>query len=154
MEEENRNNKKQLKTPMIEDQDGINISYDKEEIKTYYPNLMSEISNKKKIIKIKSVEMKIEEKNNNQQNSLPKELINPRAIDFIRRCTKNEEAIEILDYLLKRNELKVEEYNLYKEKIMKKEGLKKLINESGGFKRQGYYFRKYYKEKKLKITKN
>ena len=70
-------------------------------------------------------------------------MINPEAIDFLRRCHNNKEAFEILDYLLKRKELTLQDYNSYKKQIMQNGGLKKLIDESGGFKRLGYYERKF-----------
>ena len=73
-------------------------------------------------------------------------MINPGAIDFLRRCTQKEEAFEILDYLLKRNEITQQDYHKYKTIISQKGGLKRLINEFGGLKRPGYYMRKYYKK--------
>jgi hypothetical protein len=58
-----------------------------------------------------------------------------------------------LNYLLKRNELSEENYKIFKKKINKSSGLEKLIRESGGFKRPGYYMRKYYYSKTQKNDK-
>ena len=97
---------------------------------------------------VKQSEVKIgsEEFENLQKNCVPLEIINPGAIDFIRRCTKNEEAIEILDYLLKRNEISSDDYNKLKNEIMKDGGLRNLIEKYGGPKNSGYYIDKYYKK--------
>ena len=138
--------------PEIKDKNGLNIAYDKEEIKKFLPHLMEEIVDKKKSIKIDSFKTQIEndseEFKNTQKNYIPSELINPGALDFIRRCTKNEEAIEILDYLLKRNEISYEEYDKLKNEIMMDGGLKNLIERCGGPKNPGYYIDKYYKNNK------
>ena len=79
-------------------------------------------------------------------NLIPKELVNPGVIDFIRRCKNKEEAIEILDFCLKREEIGRNEYEKYKSIIMQKGGLDKIIKESGGRKNPGYYERNYYKK--------
>ncbi|MFX1392753.1 MAG: DUF2095 family protein [Promethearchaeota archaeon] len=159
--ENNKKDDEVFQKAKIKKKDGVGVAYDKNEFKKLYPNLMTEISNKQQSIKIDSVkidEQNNEERNQNQYKCLPNELINPGAIDFIRRCTKNEEAFEILDYLLKREELSLEEYNFYKKQIMKEGGLKKLIEKSGGPKLPGYYIEKYYKkeinDQKLKSKKN
>ncbi|TFG02847.1 MAG: DUF2095 domain-containing protein, partial [Promethearchaeota archaeon] len=154
--------KKPFKKAKIEKDDGLNISYDKKELEKYLPHVMSEISKKEKKIKIDSVQYKIEQKIKNEKEELstplPNELINPGAIDFIRRCTNKKEAIEILDFLLKRKEVSTDEYKKLKNIILQKGGLKKLIDESGGLKRPGYYERKYYKKEfehqKFKGRKN
>ncbi|MHA1488611.1 MAG: DUF2095 family protein [Promethearchaeota archaeon] len=141
--------KADIKKLVINEKDGMHITYDNEEINKYYPHLLSEITNKDKFIKIDSVEIKNENERfnddpiQNKRNDPPKELINPGAIDFLRKCHTNKEAFEILDYLLKRKELTLQDYNSYKKQIMQDGGLKKLIEESGGFKRIGYYERKF-----------
>lgn len=148
MTENNKEDKKSFKKAKIEEKKGLNVAYDKNELSEFFPHLMKEISNKNQSMKINSVNYKIELKNEekNQNEYIPNELINPGAIDFIRRCTKNEEAFEMLDYLLKRSKLTLEEYNMYKKQIMKEGGLKELIEKSGGPKSPGYYIKKYYKK--------
>jgi len=153
MEKKNTDEKKDFETPKIEDKDGLNIAYDPEELKKFYPHLIYEISDKKQSVNIESVEMKVEKveeaKQEIQKNSIPNELVNPGAIDFIRRCKKKEEAIEIIDYLLKRKEITPEEGEMFKKQISEEGGLKKLIDESGGLKKPGYYLDKYYKKNYL-----
>ena len=110
--------KKPFKKARIKDNNGLKISYDKIELDEYLPHLMSEVSESKKSLKIDSVNFKIEQEFEEliqtSNNYYPEELYNPKAIDFIRRCTNDEEAIEILDYLLGRKELSKEEYKLIK----------------------------------------
>ena len=131
-------------------QNGLNISYDKKELEEYLPHLIDEISDKKKILRMDLVNFEIEEKEDEMdqinRSSILKELINPGVIDFIRRCVTKDEAIEILEYCLKKKELGLKEYEKYKNQIMQKGGLKKLIEESGGLKHPGYYEKKYYKK--------
>jgi hypothetical protein len=142
--------KKGLKSAEIKENNGIEILYNKDELNKDFPHLINEIASKKKSIKIDSVET--EKPHINKQditelnNSIPKELCNPEALDFIRRCTKTEQAFDILDYLLKRNEITHKEYNNYKKIISQKGGLERLIEESGGLKEPGYYMKKYYKK--------
>jgi len=135
----------------IQQEDRINVEYDKEKLYSKFPHLMSEVSNKKQSIKIESITNEIEKVGNEiipiKDTNLPNELINPGAIDFLRRCTTNEEAFEIIDYLLQRKELTQQEYDEFHDQIVQEGGLKKLIEESGGFKKEGYYERKYYKKK-------
>ena len=151
MEKKQQDKDNALKKPKIIDFDGLKIAYEKSELEKQYPNLMSEISNKKKTIKIDSVEFNIESKskptNLTKTEDYKEDLNNPGVIDFIRRCTNDDEALEILDYLFKRKEINLEFYKKLKNQIRKKEGLKKLIKECGGPKKPGYYERKYYSKK-------
>ena len=159
MNDKKKEKKSVFKKAKINDKNGLNISYDKKELEKFMPSLISEISKKDKSLKIDSVKYNVEqiEKKSDHiiQSSIPNELINPGAIDFIRRCTTTEEAFEILDYLLRRRELSNQEYKEYKKKISQEGGLHKFIEECGGFKKPGYYERKYYKKEfdKLKFKK-
>ncbi|MFW9879673.1 MAG: DUF2095 family protein [Candidatus Thorarchaeota archaeon] len=149
--EENNKKSKYTKKVKIEESNGLKISYNKDELNRKFPHLIEEISLKKKLVQIDSFKMEVEqdyeEKLQKSNKLYPDELYNPSAIDFLRRCTNNEEAINILDYLLKRNELTKQDYNKFKTIISKEGGLKRLIEESGGLKRPGYYLRKYYNKK-------
>jgi hypothetical protein len=135
----------------IEDSNGLKITYDKDEISNKFPHLIEEITTRKKSLKIESIDMNVEqekEKKSQESNNLyPNELYNPEAIDFLRRCTNNKDAIDILDYLIERKEITLEDYHRLKNIISQEGGLKRLIEESGGLKRPGYYMRKYYKKK-------
>lgn len=133
--ENNRKKKQQEKNPVISNEDGLTISYDKDELVKHFPNLLTEIKGKRKSVKIDSVK--------EYDNTFPRELVNPGAIDFIRRCTSEEEALNILDYLLKRKEISTKKYESLKEEICQENGLQKLINRHGGLKRPGYYERKF-----------
>ncbi|TFF98881.1 MAG: DUF2095 domain-containing protein [Promethearchaeota archaeon] len=149
MEKKSDNNNK-FEKAKINRKKGLNISYDKEEINNFLPHLLEEIKGKKESVKIDAVDYEVEkhgpkgqerEKDNEKQL---KALKNPTAIDFIRRCSTKVEAIEILDYLLKRGEISKKELNSIKKKLKKENGLKDLIEKNGGFKRPGYYMRKFY----------
>ncbi len=146
-EDKNRKSKKKIN---VEDNEGLTLSYNREELDEHFPHLIKELFEKKKSIKIESLDNEIEqifEEEHQRSNELyPNELYNPGAVDFIRRCTTKEEAIKILDYLLKRNEITNEDYNRYRNCISQEDGLEKFINEGGGLKRSGYYIRKYYKK--------
>jgi len=151
MEKNQKDKDNALKKPKIIDFDGLKIVYEKSELEKQYPNLISEISNKKKSIKIDSVDFNIKSKskakNITKTKDYKEDLKNPGVIDFIRRCTNKDEALEILDYLFKRKEINLEFYKKLKNQISKKNGLKKLIKECGGPKKPGYYERKYYSKK-------
>lgn len=147
MENNRKKENQDKKEPQLKHKDGLNIAYDMEEFKKSYPHIMEEIVDKNQSIKIDSVETQIEQNSEESKDNLKNcELTNPGVIDFIRRCTKNEEAIEILDYLLNRKEISSEEYNKLKGEIMMEGGLKLLIDRGGGPKDPGYYINKYYKK--------
>lgn len=156
------NGERNYKKPKINREDGLNIDYDRKELKKYLPHLMDEIAEQKKSLKINSVDYNVESIENKSSHAQPKvnnshieELTNPSVIDFIRRCSTNLEAEEILQYLLNKNEISQEQYNSIKKKISQENGLKNLIELHGGFKRPGYYLRKYYlKTKTSELEKN
>jgi len=139
---------KELKKNLdVTDEDGLKIAYDTEELERQFPQLMGELSEKKKSLKIEGVNYEIEQAKKelkvNQDINYYEDLLNPNTIDFIRRCTKKEDALEILDYLLKRNELNFQDYNALKNRLKEEGGLKKIIAECGGLKTPGYYERKF-----------
>ncbi len=144
----------------VKDKEGLTVSYKKEEILEHFPYLIKEISEKTKSIEINSINYQIEqiheEKLQISKNTYPNELNNPGAIDFIRRCSNKEDAINILDYLMKRNEINKEDYKSYKNILSQEVWLERIIKESGGLKRPGYYMRKYYKKdmKNQKLNSN
>ncbi|MFX1494046.1 MAG: DUF2095 family protein [Promethearchaeota archaeon] len=151
MEKKKKDKENASKKPKAIDVDGLKIAYEKSELEEQFPNLMSEISNKKKSIKINSVDFNIESKskakNLTKTEDYKEDLMDPGVIDFIRRCTNNDEALEIIEYLFKRKEINHEFYKKLKNQIREKGGLKKLIKECGGPKKPGYYERKYYSKK-------
>ncbi len=154
MEEQKKSDLK--KNLIVTDEDGLKIAYDKMELKRQFPQLMRELSEKKKSLKIKGVDYEIEQAKEelkaSQDTNYCEDLLNPGAIDFIRRCTDKEDALEILDYLIERNELTVQDYNALKNRIKEEGGLEKLITECGGLKTPGYYERKF--PRKINILNN
>ncbi|MGC8936614.1 MAG: DUF2095 family protein [Candidatus Methanomethylicaceae archaeon] len=102
--------------------------FSKEELKKDFPNLVKELEDAESI---ENLNIKIDRSRG----------YTPNVIDFIMRCEKNEEAIEIIDYLEKRKEIT----SAYAE------SLRKQVNEKGvrsfGKKRTpGYYFRAFGKK--------
>lgn len=148
--EKKRKGRKLFKKAKKSSENGLNISYDKEELEEFVPHLINELSEKKKTLKMDSVNLEVEDikevEDEINNNLISKELVNPGVIDFIRRCKTKDEAIEILDFCLKREEIGRNEYERYKSIIMQKGGLDKIIKECGGRKDPGYYERKYYKK--------
>ena len=74
---------------------------------------------------------------------------NPQAIDFIRRAKTIEEALEVLDFLEKRNELSSNDHQKLKQQL-EESGLESF----GEHKEDGYYFefqRKKHMEEKMKL---
>ena len=148
--------KEKLNKIKVENKEGLTVSYDKDELKEKFPHLATEIAGKKKSVKIDSIENDTDLKQSKVELSYPDELVNPSAIDFLRRCTNNDEALNILDYLLKQKEISEKDYDSFKNQILKGEGLKEFIDKHGGFKGFGYYEKKYRDStrSKLKQTKN
>ena len=60
----------------------------------------------------------------------------PTVVDYIRRCKTIEEAFEVLDYLVKRNELSLEEAEKYRE-MLRNGGIEAF----GGRKEDNYYYK-------------
>jgi len=89
-------------------------SMEKKKIEELFPNLTKEIKEgSTKIVKL--------------DRALPGSQrkwagFNPEAIDFLRRCTKKEEAHEVIDYLEKRGEISQEKADMFREKL-ENEGL-------------------------------
>ena len=145
--DEETEERKSSKKSMVENTESLKIPYEEDELNEFFPHLIEEISKKEKSIKIDSVttsiENDIEEKLQRSDLIHPKELINPGPIDFIRRCSTSEEAFTIMEFLLARGEITPKEFTLLKNQIKTDNGLKKLIEKYGGFKRPGYYERKF-----------
>ena len=108
--------------PKLSD-DNLTIEFDAKDFEKSLPHLSSELIGGEKKINIQGI-----------QNIVP----DPGAIDFIRRCSTKEEAYEIIDFLLKRNEISLEEFQILKDRI-ENQGLSSF----GSQKKEGYYERKY-----------
>ena len=154
---ERKNKNKEIPNKIkVEDEEGLTVSYDKDELKEKFPHLITEIAGNKKSVKIDSIENNTDLTQLKVEKPYPDELINPGVIDFLRRCTNNDEALSILDYLLKQEEISEKDYNSFKNQILKGEGLTKFIDKHGGFKSHGYYEKKYRNvtQSKIKQSKN
>ncbi len=149
-EKDEKYEKKELEDIRIQDKDGLNVEYDNEALLRKFPHLMSELSIKEQSIKIDSISSKVEtlksEVSSKNVIAKPNELTNPGAIEFLRRCTTKEEAFANIEFLLDRKELTQEEYDDLHGKIVQEGGLTKLIEETGGFKKKGYYLKFLKKE--------
>lgn len=147
--------KETLNKIKVENNEGLTVSYDKDELNEKFPHLITEIAGKKKSVKIDSIENDIDLKQVKLKFSSPNELVYPNAIDFLRRCTNRNEAINILEYLLKQKEISKKDYNSFKNQILREEGLEEFINKHGGFKGPGYYEKNYRKKtRELRQNKN
>jgi hypothetical protein len=143
-----------LESSNINEENGLNITYDKQELMDKFPNLISEIDDKQKALKIDAVENKFEQGfTPDNKFKYCEDLSNPGAIDFIRRCKTKEEAITVLDYLLNRKELSKQDHTFLIKKVNEVDGLKKLIEQCGGYKTPGYYMKKYYSDEKVNNLK-
>ena len=159
MKEEEKNKEKNTfenklkKNLEINDEEGLNLSYDKSDLKAQFPRLMHELSVKKKTLKIEGVDDDIEHEQaeivKHPKEPFYEELKNPGTIDFLRRCIDTEDALKILDFLLEQKELSPQDYHRIRKRIKKEGGLKELILEYGGLKTPGYYERKFFRKKNL-----
>ena len=123
---------------------------DDEKFKKKYPSLVDEIAKKKLTVPIKGVVEPEEEVNEGEELeerdlTRPYRNYSPNYIDFIRRCKNEKEALEILDFLEKREEIDVELANKCRKQI-KKEGVRSF----GPLKKRNDYEKsaRYLKQKK------
>jgi len=101
-----------------------------EDFKKKYPNLAKEIEESRGL-PIKGVRQNIEE---GEKASGKFQGYSPGAVDFLRRCSTDEEGLEIINYLLDREEISAE-YALE----LKVQLIKKGIRSFGPKKEWGYY---------------
>ena len=152
MKEKKKNNNKESE-PLITKENGLTISYKKIQFNEYFPTLLEEITGNKKKVRIESIESDLNPPSTNRTHPIPNELMYPGAIDFIRRCSTKEEAVSILDFLLKREEITNPDYLAIKEEISEEDGLNRFISKHGGYKPPGYYELKYRNLMKQKEKK-
>jgi len=102
---------------------------EKEEFKKKYPNLAEEIE----LGKGKAdLQFEVEAPKNNRKFAG----YNPTIIDFIRRCNSEDQAIEIIEYMMSRDEI-TKEYSKELKTKLEVEGLSSF----GEMKKPGYYER-------------
>ncbi|NHI92342.1 MAG: DUF2095 domain-containing protein [Candidatus Lokiarchaeota archaeon] len=81
------------------DSSDIDLNID---IEKHFPNLAKEVIRKSsKELSIKSIRFH----DNEIGNANETELKNPDVISFLRRCDTDEQGIEIIDFMMKRNEI-------------------------------------------------
>lgn len=115
--------------------------YDIEEFKKRFPKLSDEILSGK----TKSMKLNIEIID-------PWRGYVPTVVDYIRRCKSLEEALDVIDYLVRRGELPVEEAERIKD-ILRDKGIEAF----GGRKDDDYYYkeaRKYWNILKRKLLES
>lgn len=111
------------------------MTLSKREWKKLIPHLMKELEGKRSIVGIRSVRTSTEGGEGAVSHDKLQGYI-PDAVDFIRRCAKEEQALEIIEFLRKRGRIS----SPYAEKL--KEQLRtKGLRSFGPKKRRGYYFR-------------
>jgi len=119
-----------IKTTLRED--NLTIDYEKEELEHLLPELSREIHEnhdqrltfKEAVEELEHEEPQIETSEETEQNAentweqhREKELLDPDAISFIRRCSTADEAREIIEYLEKRGELTSELASKYRDQL-------------------------------------
>ncbi|MCX8187416.1 MAG: DUF2095 domain-containing protein [Nitrososphaeria archaeon] len=112
------------------------MKFDEKTFKKLFPNLHHEMMSKKMNVSIDAV--RIDRDEAEKEAMKPRTPTMPTAIDYLRRCEDDKEAMEVIDYLEKRGEISSDEA----------EGLRKQVTERGvrsfGKKKEwGYYSTKY-----------
>jgi hypothetical protein len=103
------------------------VEINKDELRKKYPNLWNEINGQNSTLENSKIE------------NIPIDPFRgyaPHAIDYIRRCEKNEEAERTISYLLKKGEISPEHAKKLR-KQLKEKGLRSF----GPKKEDGYYLR-------------
>ena len=144
MENNNNSKKKHSLRPEIKNDQGLNISYERTELKENFLNLASELGiniNKNCFPEKRSVKLT---EDGTEEFYYEESLSNPGVFDFLRRCLNSEEAISIINYLKSRKELSNDLYEKLIKVLNQEGGLQKLIQDCGGLKKPGYYVDKFY----------
>ena len=98
---------------------------EKEQFKKLFPSLAKELENEDSTVKVNRATPKGDRKWAGH---------NPGAVDFIRRCNTEKEALEIIDYLESKGEITAENAFELREQL-KNEGLKSF----GSHKEKDFY---------------
>ena len=124
------------------------MAIDKKSLEKIFPNLYKELEGGECKVPINAVRKNAQEAEEAENNGTTEEEFeptvpadkfrhfNPSAVDFIRRCDTDVQAVEIIDYLQKKGEITKE----YAEELrcqLKREGVRSF----GPKKEENYYFR-------------
>jgi len=125
--------KKRLKSP-LHTKDNLTVEYEREDFQNSFPHLTGELDTKKSHsgIEIGGV---------SYTKMAPED---PKVIDFVLRCSTDEEAIEVINFLEKRNEITSIEADRTRKQI-ESEGIT-----SFGPRRTSNYYEQVYRKKPLK----
>jgi hypothetical protein len=110
------------------------VEANKKSFRKMFPHLAKELTSGESKISIDSVRTNPEQAEKTPPDRLHN--YNPTVIDFLRRCTTEKEAHEIIAYLEKRSEITKEHAQQLK-KQLKKKGIRSF----GPKKEDGHYFR-------------
>ena len=126
--------KNREKNPNIDEltKDYMDLDIEFEEL---FPNLAKEMELNKSKLSMKGIRWDTQKYKDSEDLS---ELRNPDVISFIRRCNLEEEAVEIIDYMLRKGEITGEYAQKLKEQL-ESQGLESF----GTKKKPGYYEKKY-----------
>ncbi|MGC8816454.1 MAG: DUF2095 family protein [Candidatus Hadarchaeum sp.] len=106
--------------------------YSEEEFRKKYPNLARELGGKGSI-RINSVRSTVDE---GERAACSDHGYQPTAVDFIRRCSTEEQALEIINYLEGRKEIDEDHA-----KRLRRQLVERGLNSFGSHKEPGYYDR-------------
>ncbi|KUO41980.1 MAG: hypothetical protein APU95_00430 [Hadesarchaea archaeon YNP_N21] len=112
------------------------IEYDFEEFRRKFPNLANEIEWQSQRIPIDSVRTDGKEA---EKKTYLEQGFEPSAVDFIRRCDTEQQALEIINFLEERKEIE-HEYAMRLRRQLIVMGLRSF----GSKKRPGYYLQKVH----------
>ena len=113
----------------------MKVKLDKESLKKMFPNLANELQAGDNKVQVNSVRT-CQGTDGEAASSKSFERYVPDVVDFIRRCDTNEQAEEIIDYMVKRSEIKAE-YAQKLRKQLRKQGVRSF----GSKKTQDYYIK-------------
>lgn len=108
-----------------------NLGDSDEEIKEHFPSIYREIKKNEKLLEEKELRTSLGIKKVRKFSDYT-----PSILDFICRCKTEEEAIEIIDFILNKKEITIEYAEALKKRL-KKEGLESF----GEHRTAGYYER-------------
>ena len=112
------------------------VSWDVKDFKKLFPALYREIVTSKRSIKIDAVRTDVDEAEREASRSLRGFM--PGPLDYLRRCSSDEEALSVIEYLEKRGELSGD----FAERL-RMQVKEKGVRSFGSMKESGYYLRKY-----------
>ena len=115
------------------------MEIDPKTFKKLFPNLYREMMLKRMSISIDAVRLDQEEAE--KEASKPKAPTMPTAIDYLRRCDTDDEALKVVDYLEKRGEITGDQAEKFRKQI-REHGVRSF----GKKKEWGYYSTKYLGE--------